>query len=241
MKHNISKKEYKLKDILSHSWDLFKNNFKLILIITLVVYIPLNILISFIPLEGLMALDGYAAFRIHMRIVQLLESFIGVIAFMAIAFAVKTMLNKKAIGYKEAFKQAVARWPSAIWTKIIAGLFLIGLTILLIIPGVIYSIYWTFATLAVVLFDKSGKKALDYSKSVVKGRWWRVLGVMIVLQLLAFIIGLVVTAPFWLMPENVILDLFSNTLIDVVFSFYTVTITVFFINLDKFKFPQKSD
>ena len=45
---------------------------------------------------------------------------------------------------------------------------------LLIIPGVLYLIYWIFVPQVVVLKDVSFGEALSYSKTIVSGRWRKV-------------------------------------------------------------------
>ncbi len=47
MLENIRNGELDLDKLISISWDLFKKNFKAILIITLIVYIPINIILYY--------------------------------------------------------------------------------------------------------------------------------------------------------------------------------------------------
>ncbi|MFH1790224.1 MAG: hypothetical protein ABH832_04135 [bacterium] len=62
-------------------------------------------------------------------------------------------------------------WP-VIWTSAIAILIIIGGTILFIIPGIIFSIWYAFVSYEVVLENKKGMEALAKSKELVKGRWF---------------------------------------------------------------------
>jgi len=154
---------------------------------------------------------------------------------MAIAFVIKKILDKEKIDFKGALKKSLSKWPKVIWTSFLRGIFLIGLTLLLIIPGVIYSIYWAFVVYVVVLCDKSGKKVLNYSKSVVKGKWWKVFRIFLGLEILSFLAMIILTILFQLIPEHFILDIFSNIMFDIISAFFVVVITVFFINLDNLK------
>ena len=194
MKHiqnKLSKKEFSIGEILFNSWKLFTKNFQPILIIVLVVYIPINFILALIPIEALMEQQGsIQGFKIYIRIIQILEVLIGVIATMAIAFIIKSKLDGKSIDFKIALKKSLSRWSAAVGTTILLGIFLVGLVLLLIIPGVIYFNYWIFAIYAVILYNKSGKKALDYSKSVVKGRWWRVFWYSLVFGISSFVIAI---------------------------------------------------
>ncbi len=55
---------------------------------------------------------------------------------------------------------------------LISTLAVLGGFLLLIIPGIIFSIWFVFAQTAVVLDNKRGVEALSYSRSLVTGRFW---------------------------------------------------------------------
>lgn len=65
-------------------------------------------------------------------------------------------------------------WP-VILTTIIASLIIFGGTILFIIPGIIFFVWYTFSFYTVIFEEKSALKALQASKSLVVGRWWAIL------------------------------------------------------------------
>lgn len=220
--------EYSIGQILSEAGKSFKENFRTILIIILIVYIPVNTILLFVP-EGL-SLGNY------MNIIQILEGVIGIIAVMAIAYVVKSRMEGEAVDFQQALKRSLSRWPAAIGTNIILGVFLLGLTLLFIIPGIIFAVYWTFVLYAVVLNDKFGKNALDYSKTVVKGRWWTVLWCSLALSFLSLLAGLSVGfLSVVLFPEHWLVDMATNTLIDIVAAYFIVAFTVFFLNFDRTK------
>ncbi|HRH23553.1 MAG TPA: hypothetical protein PK295_02905 [Candidatus Magasanikbacteria bacterium] len=59
---------------------------------------------------------------------------------------------------------------------ILVGLIVLGGFILLIIPGIIFSVWFVFTLQARVLDQKKGTNALSASKSLVAGNWWGVFG-----------------------------------------------------------------
>ena len=214
-KKKPAKKEFSIIEILSNSWKLFTENFKLILIITLIVYIPINIILSLVPVDTLVEQQGtLRGFGTYFRIIRILEGLVGIIATMAIAFAMKSKLDKKYIDFKIALKKSLSRWLPAIGTNILLGIFLLGLFLLLIIPGIVYSVYWAFTVYAVILYDKAGKKALDHSKSVVKGRWWKVFWYFLIFEVLAIIVAAIAAIPSWFLPENALFYIVSDTFIE---------------------------
>ena len=68
-------------------------------------------------------------------------------------------------------------------TLLLKGVVVLGLSVLLIIPGIIWLNYYTFVTQLVIINEKKWKSALDASKQLVRGHWWEVLGVNITVWL----------------------------------------------------------
>jgi len=237
MKPEIYNKEYTIGKILSESWKNFKENFRLILLITLIVYIPIATILAFIPVDNLIKQQGFLnSLQIYTRIVQILEFLVGIIASMAIAYIIKSKIDGQIVGFGQALKKSLSKWPAAIGTELILGIFLLGLTLLLIIPGIIYYVYWTFVLYVVVLQDKFGKSALDYSKAIVKDRWWKVAGYSLIFGLLQLIVLASTYAPLmFFLPENFFVTIITDLIFDIVASFFTVVSVIFFINFDSTK------
>lgn len=235
LSERIRTTEFKLGDILSGGWTVFRGRFITILAIILIIYIPINIILSFLPIED----QGLQGLRQYWQIAQVLEMLFGVLATMAIAFVVERSLNGEDIGYRGALRQSFSRWGSVIGTSILAGLIILGLTLLLIVPGIIWFIYYTFIEYVVILRGKGGKTALDYSKSLVRGHWWKVFGITLLFTILTFISYWIVGLPFWFAPENVLTEVISGTLGDIVAALFTVALVVFFLNLDYLKSAQE--
>ena len=87
-------------------------------------------------------------------------------------------------------------WP-AIWISIITAVVVLAGFVLVIIPGIIFSIWYAFAYYEVVLDGERGWKAMQVSKKLVQGRWWatfwRLLAPGIVFGLLFFIAEAIIT------------------------------------------------
>lgn len=58
--------------------------------------------------------------------------------------------------------------------------------LLLVIPGIIYLVNNGFYATAFILRDQRGKAALEYSKTLVKGNWWRVFFFYLITGLINF-------------------------------------------------------
>ena len=85
------------------------------------------------------------------------------------------------------------------------------------------------------LNDKFGIDAMDYSKSLVKNRWKKVLGYSLLFWVLAFIVSGILSIPLLYLPNNVILMVILSTIIDFAVSFFLVATAVFFLKCEKIK------
>ena len=212
----IRRRGFSLGNMLSGSWAICKGHFTTILAITLIIYIPINFVLSLLPNDTLIDGQGLGGSGQYLQLAQALEALFGVLAIMAIAFVVEHSLTGESIGYRKALRLSFSRWGSVIGTSMLAGLILLGLTLLLIVPGIIWGVYYTFFVYVVALRSEGGKSALDYSKSLVKGHWWKVAGITAVLATLVGISAWIIMIPFWFTPQNVLIDVISFTLVDII-------------------------
>ena len=232
MSRGIADTRFTVGEIVASGWDLYCLHLKQILLIFLVVYVPINIGLSFVPAAEWAETYGALGRNMHMAIIQLSEFFVGVLATMALAKLIEESLYGHTITWLQALRHAVSRWGAAILTGLLAMLIVFGLTLLLIVPGVIWVIYYSFFIFVVALRGLSGKQALDYSKAIVKGQWWRVFAYMLVIQSLAILAAIVVTAPFQVLPKHWLLDILANTLSDLIAPLFLTMVIVFFLNND---------
>jgi hypothetical protein len=239
MDQDITLTRYGLGRIITVGWEQYWQHFRSILPIFLIVYIPINIGLSFVPVDYLVEQHGLRGFKIYMKLIQLTEFLIGVVATMSLARLIEASLLGQPITWQQALRQALSRWGASIGTGLLAGLIILGMCLLLIVPGIIWSLYYSLFMYAVALRGLSGKKALDYSKAIVKGQWWRVFGYLLVINILGAVAGIAVAAPFFFTPDNRILDIASDTLTDIVSALFLTMTTVFFLNNDQMKMKSE--
>lgn len=230
MSHDLSARQLSIGELLSEGWQQFRAHFKAICIITLVIYIPINIILSFFPIG-----NSLSDMRPYLRMVQFLEGFFGIISTIAIAFLVKSTLDRQqTLTAGEALKKALSKWLPVLGTNIIVGLFVFGLTLLLIVPGIIFAVYWVpFALYAVLFADKFGISALSYSKAMVKGRWWTVCGYSLVLFIFYMISAVIAGIPSGFLPNIQAVQVAANLLVDLSGAFFNVVALLFFLNFDR--------
>ncbi|MBW2995521.1 hypothetical protein KY312_04145 [Candidatus Woesearchaeota archaeon] len=222
-----AEEELTLGPLMSKGWEIYKNNFKIFLLIILVVYVPVNLILNILP-ETVQ--PTFESIRFEVYASQILELILGIIATLAIAYAVNKIINKKTPQVWESIKNALLVWDKAIFTTFLAGIILIALFLLLIIPGVIYSVYYTFFLYAIILNNVKYKNALDFSKNLVVGRWWRVFGVVLVVSILISIAASFIIIPFSF-SSSYLVNVIGDTIFDIVFALRDVIMVVFFLNL----------
>ncbi len=241
MEHDIYSTRYDLGRVITLGWELFREHFASILPIVLIVYIPINIGLSFVPVDYLIEEYGLRGFTMYMRIIQLTEFFFGVVATLALATLIEAALAGQPITWQQALRHALSRWGASIGTGLLAGLIIVGLCFLLIVPGIIWGLYYSLFVYVVALRGLSGKNALNYSKSILKGQWWRVFGYLAAIGILGFLAGIAVVALFYFTPDNMILNIVSDTLTDIVAALFMIMTCVFFLNNDHSRVKSEAE
>ena len=210
----------------------------------LLVYGATNLVVALIPFEEILPYetmeDVARAIRTENNVDRCLDNLFGIVAVLAAVLATSHVLGGKTPRAGIAFRGAVSRWLPMLWTGFLAGLVLIAFTLLLIVPGIIWGVYYTFLV-PVVAFGLSGTSALAESKRLVKGNWWRTAGCLIVIELVSLLLalpGLLVGVGYNLGTAELetpvlldeIVDYLSVVYMDVAGLVGPVTATVFFLN-----------
>lgn len=80
------------------------------------------------------------------------------------------------IGIKEAFKKSWKKIFSFWWLNLLSGAVILGGYFLFLIPGLIFSVWFSLANFVLISENIGGMKALLKSREYVRGRWWAVAG-----------------------------------------------------------------
>lgn len=203
----------------------------------LLIYGAKNLVVALVPFEEMMPYETVQdAVRVGMyeaRFDNLLDRLFGVVAVLAAVHATGQVLAGNMPSARMAFRSAVSRWLPMIGTEILAGFIVLGLLLLLIVPGIVWGVFYTFLV-PCVAFGLSGPSALAESKRLVKGNWWRTLGCLLVLKLVSFLLALpgIIIPMVVLEPEfaSEAADFLGNVYFDTVWLFDAVATTVFFLN-----------
>ena len=163
-------------DLLGGAWNEYKANFgTLFVIVLLLSVIPAIVLSFYQPTQEAIEADPMVAFSAPFLIILLVIIILGVI--MGASLIYLAVNNKKGkMGFGEAVKGGLGYFWKYLGLSIVMMFFLMLLFLLLVIPGIIFMIYWLFAFYVLVAEDKGIMASLSRSKELVKGRWWGVFG-----------------------------------------------------------------
>ena len=195
----------KAGEIISKSIELYRENAKLLLSYVVLFLIPTSLLqtVSILLGQGTFGL-GLGASVIVMIVLTIVFALVNIWISIALIRAIAARYTGVvAKDMKTELHAGTAVLWSAVIASIIAGLAIFAGIILLIIPGIIFSIWFAFVMYSVVLDNKKSIESLKASKALVSGRWWTVLwlllapGVVFVLLMIIvqWIAGLMIFLP----------------------------------------------
>ncbi len=183
-------------NIITASVKLYRDNARLFLKYMGLLFIPTAII-------GILGFYSYQSDL--MGIIYFIVTLAAVIVtvWISIAFIINLAdiyQAKKRMEMKTELQKASPMILPVIWVSILTGLAILVGSILLIIPGIIFWVWFAFSHYIVILENKRGTEALKASKKMVEGRWfgifWRLFAPGFVFVLLMVILQAVVTLPF---------------------------------------------
>ncbi len=194
----------KFTEIFKKSWKDYKENFKAIFtfmfffnLLPLIIIYGIQWIWAFFDKDVLIIILNPALqsrglihnipFFISNIILGIISLFIS---FFVYAGFTSAPLKKAKFKFKDLTSEGSSFYLKYLGFTVVMMIFLLGLFILLIIPGIIFLIYWIFG-IYVYYEEKNGiRKSLRGSRELVKGRWWRIFGYFILIILILSLIQL---------------------------------------------------
>lgn len=99
--------------------------------------------------------------------------------------------QKKKVNYKKSINFMKKNYWNYLGFIILFMLSLMGLFILLVIPGIIFSVYWCLSAYIYLGEGLGFKESLRESKRVIKNNWWKVFGYSLLLGLIYVLFAVV--------------------------------------------------
>ncbi len=181
-----------IRDLLTSAWEIYKGRMLTLILVGLAA--ALLPVVSFAPLFAL----GYVISQFmpdFKMVILVISTLLAVVAMVWVAnWAVSAFLTAivdQQCGFKEAFQKAKPKVIGHIWLGTLTGLILTGAHLLLIIPGIIFTVWFFFSPFVFIDEDVRGMDALLKSKEYVRGRWfgvcWRLLAIWLISVLVSTI------------------------------------------------------
>ncbi len=206
-------------EVLTYSSRLFVKSLGWILVIFVLFELP-DILAT------RLLVDSAAVVRFTTSIAGALLVAIGQII---LIYVVGNSILSERSSISSTFRFSISKLPVFYITQLMVSFFTGLLILLLIVPGVIYLVYWSFTAQMVVLEDLRFGAALYNSKEIVNGRWRKVF-VYSLPFILLIALGIILTR-FQFFSSHQNLTLAYDFLVFPFFIFQTVLFTVLFANL----------
>ncbi len=178
-----------LGQLLKESFALFSGNIVKLAFVTLAVFLPLEALILLVFQQ----LDiGQAVNLKYLSQNQLLGYIFVNLASTIVLFLYQIALFKtiesadknEGLALQQSYKCAFALFGSYLVVTSLVILKVLLWSLLLLIPGMIFGIFYSFANLALIIDGKKGTQALIYSKHMVKPAVWKFVGNVLALVLI---------------------------------------------------------
>jgi len=238
-------KVFTFSHLLKITWKAFKKNIKIITVFAILYVVIFAMrLIPICMMEGQSNFYGESYNVIKDSSIAFLIAMVvyGIVVFVLNLFAdtylVNGVINK--IKWKKNIFVSLDKIGRVGVTVLVQVLFLFGLTLLFIIPGIIFSIYWMFATQSSILFGKQGGEALSHSKSVVEGKWWKVFGYMFLFGIFIFMgmiaLEMIFNVIFSIPSVDNFLISLSDTSVFIFDIVYQITLNILIVPLVAFFF-----
>ena len=199
-------------EIFSKSWKEYKSNFREIfkfmfvfIVIPAIIFLIINLFWTFSNpvIYQSISSNEKGSLPLSFFAFTIIVSVISIILYLFVSAALTSISIKKSkFNFKELMQFGKNNLLIYIGFVIVSMLFIFGLLLLLIIPGIIFAFYWIFGSYALFDEKKGILKSLKRSKEIVKGRWWGVFGYTVLfflIYLLVVIVSLLIQFPLWIM------------------------------------------
>ncbi len=192
-----------VRALLRDSFTVYLRHFGTFLALGALVVVPSQVIVGGIGLEQLTAdyddtSPSWAETSIAAAVAYL------VVAPLITAICVYALQSVAAGGSPRAREALVRGFESfsPIFFAVLLAALGIQLGAVLIVPGIYLFVRWYFVPQAVVLEEAHGASALRASGRLVEGAWWRTLGLIFLVNVVAVLLVFVLNAPFAAAADN---------------------------------------
>lgn len=217
--NNLSPKLRPIVQALKESIKIWWDNFDKFLRILI-----LGISFSLIPIVVVLILNEFLL--VNWLWLNMLAGIISVYfyirTFMSIFILIKKNYKGEAL---DIFKSTIKPFWPYLGLSLLSSLFIMLWSLLLIVPAIIFSVYYSLVPYVFFFENKHGLAAIRRSVRLIKGNWWRVLGRILFLYLIIFGFIYIISWPIYLFTEHSLAYSIWTVLIEII----TLVISPIFI------------
>lgn len=221
---SLKKQMIGVDDLAAGSIKLYQQNFKkfvLMLLVSLGAYLPFYLISEWLKINTNVVLGV-------VLVILFIASALALIYFGVRAqVGMYLILKNPTMKFKELFKETRGFFWRFFGLSILTGILVLLWTLLLIIPGIIFGVFYSFALYLLVFEDVRGMNAIKRSKALVTGYWWAVFGRTMFVILVAMLISFVLSIPFVFMSQGTIIYSIYNSLQSIVWAIVTPVFMIF--------------
>jgi len=164
-------------EIIQNSWELCKKNWRVFGTYAILLLLP-SIALTAVGFINIFLTANFPSFTAINNIISL-ALFAASLVFgfwvaVALSISIKNALENKITEWKKTMKDSLKIiWPALLITVLSSIIIGAGI-LLLIIPGVIFMVWYAFSFYEVIFENKKTVESLRASKNLTVGRWWSV-------------------------------------------------------------------
>jgi len=201
-------------ELFKKSFDIYQKKVWLLVNIIFFSFLGLVVLLPSILIILLMSgfLKGHV-FSLNQILFSILLGLVSLFFIILFGLWAKVALlcavREKEVDLKKILSIAWGKLGSFFWISFLSSVAIMGGYLLLIVPGIIFSVWFAFSLYIFIAEGLKGKSALKRSKQLVQGIWWPVFGRIVALGVIALLIswikffGPIINA-FFMIPFSVV-------------------------------------
>jgi len=186
-------------EILDAAFRLLKDRFVVLVGIGAVLYVPLSI-IDALMLQPAMGPPIGDFFLLGVVLYLILALVGGPLAQLAVTHAVSEIYLGSQPGIGQAYSKGFATYFPYLGTVLLAGMGMMLGFFFLFLPGIYLAILWMLVGPIAVIEDTYGTRALARSRDLMRGNWWRALGIVFAAGLIFGVVAAGVNIAFEFIP-----------------------------------------
>ena len=227
-----------IMDSMSRAKEIWVQNFLVISLAVIIVYIPNQVIIELIsiPLDNAFP-DDLESLRMKTNVYDGIRGLIGIIASLGVInFVFQVMRgNEENSSATDIVLHGLNKWPIYFIASLYAGLKVILYMLMLLIPGIYKGVRLSFVDCLSTTDNLDYSQTCNKSESMVEGRWWYIFAFILFIFVLEAIVEILVALPFFYFSENQIVTGLMGILIRVITIYFVIVKAVYFFELLKLK------